>query len=123
MVNSVLLEHGHEEYRNKLARLGLPVYDIQDMLTNVTSVSHGTTGLLFETGQSVFAEHLLTNTLPKDVADSHLSGDLHITNPGTWSLVPDTIFVNIKELLDDGIDLSGKHLEVSRIPSHNFQIQ
>ena len=25
MVNSVLLEHGHEEYRNKLARLGLPV--------------------------------------------------------------------------------------------------
>ena len=117
MVNSVLLEHGHEEYRNKLARLGLPVYDVQDMLTNVTSVNHGTTGLLFETGQSVFAEHLLTNTLPKDVADSHLSGDLHITNPGTWSLVPDTIFVNIKELLDDGIDLSGKHLEVSRIPS------
>jgi len=117
MVNSVLLEHGHEEYRNKLARLGLPVYDIQDMLTNVTSVNHGTTGLLFETGQSVFAEHLLTNTLPKDVADSHLSGDLHITNPGTWTLVPDTIFVNIKELLDDGIDLGGKHLEVSRIPS------
>jgi len=117
MVNSVLLEHGHEEYRNKLARLGLPVYDVQDMLTNVTSVNHGTTGLLFETGQSVFAEHLLTNTLPKDVADSHLSGDLHITNPGTWSLVPDTIFVNVKELLDDGIDLSGKHLEVSRIPS------
>jgi len=117
MVNSVLLEHGHEEYRNKLARLGLPVYDIQDMLTNVTSVNHGTTGLLFKTGQSVFAEHLLTNTLPKDVADSHLSGDLHITNPGTWTLVPDTIFVNIKELLDDGIDLGGKHLEVSRIPS------
>ena len=23
MVNSVLLEHGHEEYRNKLARLGI----------------------------------------------------------------------------------------------------
>jgi len=117
MVNSVLLEHGHEEYRNKLARLGLPVYDVQDKLTNVTSVNHGTTGLLFETGQSVFAEHLLTNTLPKDVADSHLSGDLHITNPGTWTLVPDTIFVNIKEFLDDGIDLGGKHLEVSRIQS------
>ena len=28
MVNSVLLEHGHEEYRNKLARLGMPVYDV-----------------------------------------------------------------------------------------------
>ena len=35
MVNSVLLEHGHEEYRNKLARLGMPVYDVQDMVSNL----------------------------------------------------------------------------------------
>ena len=117
MVNSVLLEHGHEEYRNKLARLGLPVYDIQEMLSKVDDIDNGTQGLLFKTGQRVFAEHLLTNTLPKDVADSHLSGDLHITNPGIWSLIPDTIFVNVKELIEDGIDIGGKYLEVSRIPS------
>ena len=117
MVNSVLLEHGHEEYRNKLARLGLPVYDVQDMLSKVDSIDNGTPGLLSKTGQRVFAEHLLMNTLPKDVADSHLSGDLHITSPGTWSLVPDTIFVNVKELIEDGIDLGGKYLAVSRIAS------
>ena len=117
MVNSVLLEHGHEEYRNKLARLGLPVYDVQDMLSKVDIIDNGTPGLLSTTGQKVFAEHLLTNTLPKDIADSHLSGDLHITSPGTWSLVPDTIFVNVKELIDDGIDLGGKYLAVSRIAS------
>ena len=117
MVNSVLLEHGHEEYRNKLARLGLPVYDVQDMLSKVDIIDNGTPGLLSTIGQKVFAEHLLTNTLPKDIADSHLSGDLHITSPGTWSLVPDTIFVNVKELIDDGIDLGGKYLAVSRIAS------
>ncbi|MFB5618098.1 MAG: anaerobic ribonucleoside-triphosphate reductase [Candidatus Nitrosomaritimum aestuariumsis] len=116
MVNSVLLEHGHEEYRNKLARLGLPVYDVQEMLTNLDNVGNGTDGLLFNTGQRVFAEHLLTNILPKDVADSHLSGDLHITNPGIWSMIPDTIFVNVKELIDDGIVLGGKNLDVSRVP-------
>ncbi|MFB5611336.1 MAG: anaerobic ribonucleoside-triphosphate reductase, partial [Nitrosopumilaceae archaeon] len=38
-------------------------------------------------------------------------------NPGIWSLVPDTIFVNLKELVEDGIDLGGKYLEVSRIKS------
>ena len=54
---------------------------------------------------------------PKGVADSHLSGDLHITNPGIWSLLPDAIFVNIKELIDDGLNLGGKFLDVSRIPS------
>ena len=117
MVNSVLLEHGHEEYRNKLARLGLPVYDVQEMISNLDNVDNGAEGLLFTTGQKVFAEHLLTNILPKDVADSHLSGDLHITNPGVWSMIPDTIFVNVKELIDDGIDLGGKYLDVSRIPA------
>jgi ribonucleoside-triphosphate reductase len=117
MVNSVLLEHGHEEYRNKLARLGIPVYDVQEMFTNLDNVDNGTEGLLFNTGQRVFAEHLLTNILPKDVADSHLSGDLHISNPGIWSMIPDTIFVNIKELIEDGVILGGKYLDVSRIPS------
>ena len=117
MVNSVLLEHGHEEYRNKLARLGLPVFDVQEMITNLDNVDNGAEGLLFNTGQRVFAEHLLTNILPKDVADSHLSGDLHIANPGIWSMIPDTIFVNVKELIEDGIDLGGKYLDVSRIPA------
>ena len=117
MVNSVLLEHGHEEYRNKLARLGLPVYDIQEMLSNLDNAENGADDLLFTTGQRVFAEHLLTNILPKDVADSHLSGDLHITNPGIWSIIPDTIFVNIKELIEDGIVLGGKYLDVSRVPA------
>ena len=117
MVNSVLLEHGHEEYRNKLARLGLPVYDIQEMLSNLENVGNGADDLLFNTGQQVFAEHLLTNVLPKDVADSHLSGDLHISNPGIWSMIPDTIFVNVKELIDEGIILGGKYLDVSRVPA------
>jgi len=117
MVNSVLLEHGHEEYRNKLARLGMPVFEVKEMISNVDNVDNGAEGLLFKTGQTVFAEHLLFNMLPKDVADSHLSGDLHIANPGMWSLLPDTIFVNLKELIEDGIDLRGKALGVTRIPS------
>ena len=117
LVNSVLLEHGHEEYRNKLARLGLPVYDVQEMISNLDHLNNGAEGLLFNAGQTIFAEHLLTNLLPKDVADSHLSGDLYITNPGVWSMIPDTIFVNVKELIEDGIVLGGKYLDVSRIPA------
>jgi ribonucleoside-triphosphate reductase (formate) len=117
MVNSVLLEHGHEEYRNKLARLGMPVFDVQEMLTNVDNIDNGAQGLFFKAGQSIFSESLLLNTLPKDVADSHLSGDIHISNPGIWSLLPDTLFFNVKELIEDGIDLKGKYLGVSRIPT------
>jgi len=117
LVNSVLLEHGYEEYRHKLARVGLPIFEVQEMISNAENVDGGIEGLLFKAGQIVFAEHLLTSTLPKDMADAHLSGDLHITNPGLWSILPDTIFINVKTLIEDGIDLKGKHLGVCRIPS------
>ena len=115
MVNNVLLEHGHEEYRNKLARLGMPVFDIQEMFTNVENIRNGVEDILFESGKNTLAEYLLTNTLPKDIADSHLSGELHISNLGLWSLIPDTIFLNLKELIDNGIDLKGKCPGVTRM--------
>lgn len=117
MVNSVLLEHGHEEYRNRLARLGLPVGDVVETLSSLDGVDNGAEGLLFGTGQRVFAEHLLTNLLPKDVADSHLSGDLHITGPGIWSMVPDTVFASVRDMVEGGVDLGGKYLGVSRVPA------
>ena len=110
LVNSVLLEHGHEEYRHKLARVGLPTFEVQEMISNAENVDNGADGLLFKTGQTVFAEHLLTSTLPKDIADAHLSGDLHITNLGLWSILPDTIFINVKTLIEDGLDLSLIHI-------------
>jgi ribonucleoside-triphosphate reductase len=116
LVNSVLLEHGHEEYRHKLARVGLPIFEVQEMVSNAENIENGVEGLLFKTGRIVLAEHLLTSTLPKDMADAHLSGDLHITNPGLWSILPDTIFINVKTLIEDGIDLKGKYLNVCRIP-------
>ena len=108
MVNNVLLEHGHEEYRNKLARLGMPVFEVQEMFTNVENIQNGVEDILFTSGKNTLAEYLLTNTLPKDIADSHLSGELHISNMGLWSLIPDTIFLSLKELIEDGIELKGK---------------
>ena len=117
MVNNVLLEHGHEEYRNKLARLGMPVFDIQEMFTKVENIRNGVEDILFTSGKNTLAEYLLTNTLPKDIADSHLSGELHISNLGLWSLIPDTIFLNLKELIENGIELKGKCPGVTRIPA------
>ncbi|CAI9831800.1 Regulatory protein ArsR [Nitrosopumilaceae archaeon] len=117
MVNSVLLEHHQEEYRSKMSRLGMPVGDVAAMLSNLDGAGSGAEGILLEAGQRIFAERLLANLLPKDVADSHLSGDLHISSPGTWSLIPDTVFVNIRDLVDGGLNLGGKHLGVSRVPA------
>ena len=41
LVNSVLLEHGHEEYRHKLARVGLPIFEDQEMVSNAENIDNG----------------------------------------------------------------------------------
>lgn len=114
-VNSVLIEHGHEEYRNKLARLGLPASDIVEMLSNADSARNGLESLMSKASQSIFSEHLLINTLPKDIADMHLAGEMNISNSGTWGLIPDTIFLDISDFRENALDLKGKFLNVSRI--------
>lgn len=116
-VNSVLIEHGHEEYRNKLARLGLPASDIVEILNNIDKVKNGTDSIMSKASQSVFSEHLMLNILPKDIADMHLNGEISISNSGIWSLLPDTVFLNITDFAEVGLDLKGKFLNVSRIPA------
>src|SRR6187200_2802110 len=58
-VNSVLVEHGYEEYRNKMARLGLPASDVVEMLNNIDTAKNGVEGILSETSLAVFSENLL----------------------------------------------------------------
>lgn len=117
MVNAVLIEHGHEEYRNKLARVGMPVFDVIQMMNNVEEVRNGIETLLMKTAQNLLSEYLVFNALPKDIADQHLAGDIQISNPGMWGLIPDSIFIDINELAEEGINLKGKFLGVSRIGS------
>jgi ribonucleoside-triphosphate reductase (formate) len=116
-VNSVLIEHGHEEYRNKLARLGLPASDVVQMINNIDTMKNGADSIMSKASQSVFSEHLMLNILPKDIADMHLNGEISISNCGIWSLLPDTVFLNIADFAEAGLDLKGKFLNVSRIPA------
>jgi ribonucleoside-triphosphate reductase len=112
-VNSVLIEHGHEEYRNKLARIGLPSSDIVQMLSGDDATVDS---VMARTAGSVFSEYLVFNTLPKDIADMHLAGEINISNAGVWGLLPDTVFLDLSEL-EDGLDLKGRFLNVTRIPA------
>ena len=115
-VNSVLIEHGHEEYRNKLARLGLPASDIVEMLSNAEESKNGLESLMSKASHSIFSEYLLTNILPKDIADMHLAGEMNISNSGTWGLIPDTIFIDVSDFREKTLDLRGKFLNISRVP-------
>ena len=114
-VNSVLIEHGFEEYRTKLARLGLPTSDVVELFNGSTNGRNEIDSILSEASVAVFSENLLFNTLPKDITDMHLAGELNISNSGVWGLIPDTIFYDSKDLVENGLDSKGKYLNVSRI--------
>jgi DNA-binding transcriptional ArsR family regulator len=114
-VNSILIEHGHEEYRNKLARLGLPSSDIAQILSQEEPSRNGIESVITRAAGSVFSEYLLFNMLPKDIADMHLAGEINISNTSVWGLLPDTVFIDLSEL-EEGLDLKGKFLNMARIP-------
>ena len=121
IVNALLIEHGYEEYRHKLTRIGLPIHDVTQMLKQSTRSDNGVSSLVTQTSKEVFSEYLLLNQLSRDVTDAHLSGDIHISNLGVWGLKPDTAFVNLSSLPVQGIKVKGKLLSSVKInKAENF---
>jgi ribonucleoside-triphosphate reductase (formate) len=108
MVNSLLVEQNLEEYRHKLTRLGLPVFDVTQLLTKAGGDEGDAESLLHQTGKSVFSEYLLLEQLPRDVSDAHLNGDIHISDAGTWALIPDTIFLDLLSVRASGFNPKGR---------------
>jgi len=108
MVNSLLVEHNLEEYRHKLTRLGLPVFDVTQLLTRAGDEGSNVESLLYQTGKSVFSEYLLLEQIPRDVADAHLAGDIHIADAGSWGLTPDTVFVDLLTVRASGFNSKGR---------------
>ncbi len=108
MVNSLLVEQNLEEYRHKLTRLGLPVFDVTQLLTKAGGDGSDAESLLHQTGKSVFSEYLMLEQLPRDVSDAHLNGDIHISEGGTWALLPDTIFLDLLSVRASGFNPKGR---------------
>ena len=93
VVNAILLEKGLEEYRHKMTRVGMPVYDTSVLLSTSPS------GVVRETTcEKVLEEYVLIGVLQRDVADAHLSGSIHIEGLGHWSLGPTNFFHDLRRL-------------------------
>ena len=117
IVNALLVEHSMEEYRHKLTRLGMPIYDVTALLGKAGDDGGNVETLVHQTGRQVFSEYLLLEQLPRDVADAHLSGDIHITNAGSWGLTPDTVFVDLLSVRNAGLNPRGRIVNSPMIPS------
>jgi anaerobic ribonucleoside-triphosphate reductase len=122
MVNAILVEKGLEEYRHKLTRLGLPVYDVNQLIESIGTTQQGVEAIHKAAADAVMEEYTLLNVLPRDVADAHLSGGLHLKNLGTWVLKPDQFMHDLRFFLQRGLNSGGMNIqEPSYLPPKSVE--
>ena len=102
-VNTILIEKGLDEYRHKLTRLGMPVYDVLQLFKTSGQRKSHVEKTIYASGSSVMEEYALLASLPRDIADAHLSGLLHIADLNSWSLKPNEITHDIRFFFKNGI--------------------
>ena len=111
MVNAILVEKGLEEYRHKLTRLGLPVYDVNQLIDSTYAKAQGTEAIHKAAADAVMEEYTLLNVLPRDIADAHLSGGLHLKHLGTWVLKPGQFMHDLRFFLQNGLSRRSMNLQ------------
>jgi ribonucleoside-triphosphate reductase len=112
-VNAILIEKGMENYRHTLTRLGLPVYDVTELIEKQQPVSGKSPELIHSrSGDAVLEQYMLLKVLPRRVSDAHLSGSIHVPNANYWVLRPNSIQHDLRLIL------SGSKLEASSFFPH-----
>jgi ribonucleoside-triphosphate reductase len=121
-VNAILIEKGLEEYRHKLTRLGLPVYDVTQLIKRMGAQAKSVSAVHEAAGNSIVEEYTLLNVLPRDIADAHLSGSLHLSNLGYWILKPNEFVHDLRFFLRHGLGFGTPHFaKVSYPPPKSFE--
>jgi ribonucleoside-triphosphate reductase (formate) len=119
VVNGILVEKGYEDYRHKLTRVGMPVHEVTASLEAKDSAEDSAT-LLTRAGQTVLGEYTLLNIFPRDIADAHLSGAIHIDGLGTWILKPNEAIHDLRFFFQNGLKLDNP-LQISMEPPSSFE--
>jgi len=105
VVNAILIEKGLEEYRHRLTRLGLPVYDVTSIIEGRSKTPQESASIGEKSGEIVLKEYVLLNVLPRDVADAHLSGSIHIRGLSSWILRPSEAMHDVRFFFQNGLDM------------------
>ncbi|MEM1945708.1 MAG: winged helix-turn-helix domain-containing protein [Candidatus Caldarchaeum sp.] len=84
LVNALLIDQGLEQYRHRLTRLGMPVYDVEKLLADAAG-KRAFPFLVKSSSDAVFREYVLQSALPREVVDAYLAGDIDLRGVNTWA--------------------------------------
>jgi ribonucleoside-triphosphate reductase (formate) len=86
IVNAKLIERGLETARKMHTRLGMPVFDVDNLILHPNkenaNVPHGPEATNLTLAERIKKEYALLSVFSPDVADAHMNGDIHLHDLG-----------------------------------------
>jgi anaerobic ribonucleoside-triphosphate reductase len=86
LVNAKLVEMGLEQERKRHTRLGMPLYDVDQLILNPNkenaNVPHGPEATNLTLAERIKKEYALLSVFSEEVADAHMRGDIHLHDLG-----------------------------------------
>jgi len=86
LVNAKLIEHGLESVRVMHTRLGMPLFDVNQLILHTNkenaNVPHGPEATNLTLAEKIKKEYALLSVFSTDVADAHMRGDIHLHDLG-----------------------------------------
>ncbi len=109
IVNVKLLEHGMESVRARYTRLGMPLYDVRKLVEEGSReiAQYSPEAVHKVMSDQIAREYALMNVLPIDLADAHLSGQIHIHDLNYFTLRPTTFSHDLRFFLRKGLKVDG----------------
>ncbi|MFQ6085384.1 MAG: anaerobic ribonucleoside-triphosphate reductase [Candidatus Bathyarchaeia archaeon] len=90
-----------EDYRYDFTRLGLPIYNVTEMLTK-SSHERDLQSITDVAGRTILKEYTLLKVLDRETADAHMFGYIDLKQLGTW-FKPDVIWHDPRIFLKSGL--------------------
>ncbi|MGQ9776764.1 MAG: anaerobic ribonucleoside-triphosphate reductase [Thermodesulfobacteriota bacterium] len=86
LVDTKLIERGLEQARKMHTRLGMPLYDVDQLILHPNkenaNVPHGPEATNLTLAERIKKEYALLSVFSEDIADAHMRGDIHLHDLG-----------------------------------------
>ncbi len=86
IVDAKLIERGLEQARKMHTRLGMPLYDVDQLILHPNkenaNVPHGPEATNLTLAERIKKEYALLSVFSEDIADAHMRGDIHLHDLG-----------------------------------------
>ncbi len=125
IVNTKLVEYGLETLRRRYTRLGIPVYNITNLIQNGSrdnaNMIHNPETVHKYVADEALKQYALLHILPTDLADAHMGGAIHIHDLEFFAGRPlNCLQHDLRLFIKHGlkVDGTGDHTSVAGPPNH-----